>query len=238
MASSFDFDTSSINSATNSAANGVAKSSITSGVAPTNPKAELNQEDFLKLLLTELQYQNPTEPMDSKAMLEQTSMLSQLSMQQKTNEVMTQLASQMETAFSMSAMSALGKYATLDNVISKDDATKFLGIPITFTEDILAANISIKDKSGNVVRNIELGALSAGSGTINWDLLNNSKNVVENGNYTYSVQYINKEGKIKDMSLKNFQVEAVRFKDGVAQIKIGGSYINVDKVSEFHEKLS
>ena len=40
------------------------------------------------------------------------------------------------------------------------------------------------------------------------------------------------------MSLKNFQVEAVRFKDGVAQIKIGGSYINVDKVSEFHEKLS
>lgn len=238
MASSLDFDTSSINSATNSAANSIAKSSITSGSAPSNPKAELNQEDFLKLLLTELQYQDPTEPMDSKAMLEQTSMLSQLSMQQKTNDVMTQLANQMETAFSMSAMSALGKYATLDSAISKDDATKSLGIPINFDEDILGANITIKDKSGNEVRNIEIGAMQAGATMINWDLLNNSKNVVDNGNYTYSVQYINKNGEIKDMSLKNFQVEAVRFKDGVAQIKIGGSYIDVEKVSEFHEKIS
>lgn len=238
MADLNGLNTNTMNSATNKAANSTAKSSLTSGAAPTNPKAELSQEDFLQLLLTELQYQDPTEPMDSKAMLEQTSMLSQLSMQQKTNEVMTQLASQMETAFSMSAMSALGKYATLDASVSKDDATKSLGLPISFNEDISGASITIKDKAGNEVRNIEIGAMKAGAATINWDLLNNAKNTVDNGTYTYAVKYTNAKGEVKDMSLKNFQVEAVRFKDGVAQIKVGGSYINVDKVSEFHESAS
>ena len=154
------------------------------GSTPTNPNAELKQEDFLALLLTELQYQDPTEPMDSQKMLEQTSMLSQLSMQQKTNDVMQKLASQMESAFSMSAMNALGSYATISSSVTKDAATKSLGLPVNFPEDISGATIEVKNNAGTVVRNIELAAMTKGAATIEWDLLNNNKNQVDNDNYT------------------------------------------------------
>ena len=121
-------DTTNTTSALNNALASTNASAVR-GSTPTNPNAELKQEDFLALLLTELQYQDPTEPMDSQKMLEQTSMLSQLSMQQKTNDVMQKLASQMESAFSMSAMNALGSYATISSSVTKDDATKSLGLP-------------------------------------------------------------------------------------------------------------
>lgn len=227
-------NTTNTNSALNSAAASSATSSLTSGSTPTNPNAELTQEDFLALLLTELKYQDPNEPMDAQKMLEQTSMLSQLSMQMKTNEVMQSLASQMENAFSMTAMNALGSYAVIDNSVTKDAATSSLGIPVNFSEDITGANIEITDKSGNVVRNIDLGPMKAGASTINWDLLSNNKNTVDDGTYKYTVTYTNADGQQKQMAMNNFLVEGVRFKDGQAQFKIGDSYINADRISEFN----
>lgn len=207
--------------------------SAVKGSTPTNPNAELKQEDFLALLLTELQYQDPTEPMDSQKMLEQTSMLSQLSMQQKTNDVMQKLASQMESAFSMSAMNALGSYATISNSVTKDDATKSLGLPVNFPEDIAGATIEIKNNAGTVVRNIELDAMTKGAATIEWDLLNNNKNSVDNGTYTYSVNYTTKDGRQMEMQNTNYIVESVRFQNGEAEFKVAGNYIKANRISEF-----
>ena len=203
------------------------------GSTPTNPNAELKQEDFLALLLTELQYQDPTEPMDSQKMLEQTSMLSQLSMQQKTNDVMQKLASQMESAFSMSAMNALGSYATISSSVTKDAATKSLGLPVNFPEDISGATIEVKTNSGTVVRNIELAAMTKGAATIEWDLLNNSKNQVDNGTYTYEVKYTTKDGRQIDMQNTNYLIESVRFQKGEAEFKVAGNYIKANRISEF-----
>ena len=189
---------------------------------PTNPNAELKQEDFLALLLTELQYQDPTEPMDSQKMLEQTSMLSQLSMQQKTNDVMQKLASQMESAFSMSAMNALGSYATISSSVTKDAATKSLGLPVNFPEDISGATIEVKNNAG-----------TKGAATIEWDLLNNNKNQVDNGTYTYEVKYTTKDGRQIDMQNTNYLIESVRFQKGEAEFKVAGNYIKANRISEF-----
>ena len=225
-------DTTNTTSALNNAFASTNASTVRSST-PTNPNAELKQEDFLALLLTELQYQDPTEPMDSQKMLEQTSMLSQLSMQQKTNDVMQKLASQMESAFSMSAMNALGSYATISSSVTKDAATKSLGLPVNFPEDISGATIEVKNNTGTVVRNIELAAMTKGAATIEWDLLNNNKNQVDNGTYTYEVKYTTKDGRQMDMKNTNYLVESVRFQNGEAEFKVAGNYIKANRISEF-----
>ncbi|MCI7076840.1 flagellar hook capping FlgD N-terminal domain-containing protein [Campylobacter sp.] len=225
-------DTTNTTSALNNAFASTNASTVRSST-PTNPNAELKQEDFLALLLTELQYQDPTEPMDSQKMLEQTSMLSQLSMQQKTNDVMQKLASQMESAFSMSAMNALGSYATISSSVTKDAATKSLGLPVNFPEDISGATIEVKNNTGTVVRNIELAAMTKGAATIEWDLLNNNKNQVDNGTYTYEVKYTTKDGRQIDMQNTNYLIESVRFQKGEAEFKVAGNYIKANRISEF-----
>jgi flagellar basal-body rod modification protein FlgD len=50
-------------------------------VTPTNPKGSLQSGDFLKLLITELQNQDPTKPMSNQDMLNQVSQISSLQSQ-------------------------------------------------------------------------------------------------------------------------------------------------------------
>ncbi|AJD04018.1 flagellar hook assembly protein [Campylobacter lari CCUG 22395] len=96
-----------------------------------NPGAELDKDAFLKLLLIELQHQDPTDPMDTEKMLTQTAQLSALEMQDNTNKTMTQLVNAMTklqnsiaASTGMSALAAVGKLATVkDNylVVADDD---------------------------------------------------------------------------------------------------------------------
>ncbi|WP_291950165.1 flagellar hook capping FlgD N-terminal domain-containing protein [Campylobacter sp.] len=105
----------------------------TSGII-SNPKAELDKDAFLKLLLIELQHQDPTDPMDTEKMLTQTAQLSALEMQDNTNKTMTQLVSAMTklqnsiaASTGMNALAAVGKLATVkdDYLIVADDDIQF-----------------------------------------------------------------------------------------------------------------
>ncbi len=100
----------------------------------SNPKAELDKDAFLKLLLIELQHQDPTDPMDTEKMLTQTAQLSALEMQDNTNKTMTQLVSAMTklqnsiaASTGMNALAAVGKLATVkdDYLIVADDDIQF-----------------------------------------------------------------------------------------------------------------
>ncbi|OQX73565.1 MAG: hypothetical protein B6D59_05275 [Campylobacteraceae bacterium 4484_4] len=95
-----------------------------------NPKSILGKDDFLKLLLTELSYQDPTSPMDTEKILTQTSQLATLETQQNTNKVMTELANRFKMEQSMSAISAIGRTARLSNEIEGNQIHKTVSTSI------------------------------------------------------------------------------------------------------------
>lgn len=117
-------------------------SSSSSGIV-SNPNATLDKDAFLKLLLIELQHQDPTDPMDSDKMLTQTSQLSALEMQQNTNttmqkmvETMQKLSDSFSTSMSTSALGAIGKMATVsDNKIKLTGADELIALKMYLPED-------------------------------------------------------------------------------------------------------
>lgn len=203
--------------------------------AGTNPNAQLDKDAFMKLLLTELQYQDPTSPMDTEKMLTQTSQLAALEMQENTNKMMQKLADQLKNSTNMYAVSVLGKMAKIgDSGIIKEEGkgVNFVG----FLENAAkGGKINIRDNNGRLVRTLEFGEAKAGANTFEWDGKDSSGNEAKAGTYSVEISYVDTAGKVKNGGVGNYLVEGVKFVDGVAQVKVGGQYVSIDKVKEFTE---
>ncbi|MBV5348657.1 flagellar hook capping protein, partial [bacterium] len=83
----------------------------TTSSSTTNPNSVLAKDDFLKLLLLELKYQDPTAPMDSEKILSQTSQLATLESAENTNKALAELATSLASSAQYAGISAIGKIA-------------------------------------------------------------------------------------------------------------------------------
>ena len=206
------------------------------GTTGANPNSQLDKDAFMKLLLTELQYQDPTSPMDTEKMLTQTSQLAALEMQENTNSTMRQLVAQLQSNANAYAISALGKMvSTGSNAVNITDDTKEISSALYFKTDATKGKLEIKNANSQVVRTIDFKDVAAGVSKIGWDGKDDAGNQVPNGSYTIEAQYVDKNGKSYTTQVGQYPVEAVKFVDGKAQIRIAGEYVPMDKIAEFYE---
>jgi flagellar basal-body rod modification protein FlgD len=212
----------------------VSSSTTSSDLAATNPGAKLDKDAFMMLLLTELQFQDPTDPMDSDKMLTQTSQLATLETQENTNAMMEKLASRMESSMNMYAISAIGKMASIgSNAVSLEEGavTKF---EVYFEKPIQSGKLIIEDKNGDVVRTVELEAGDAGVKAFEWDGTDNDDNLLDPGYYSVKAEYLDTDSMQQTTQFGIYPVESVRMEEGEALIKLGSSYIPLEYIKEFY----
>lgn len=210
-----------------------------------NPGAVLDKDAFLKLLLIEMQHQDPTDPMDSDKMLTQTSQLAALEMQQNTNNTMQQMVAQMEklsnamgTSQSIGALGAIGKMATVaDNKIKLTGPDEVIALKMYLPEASNKDGITLEvyDKDNKLVyteKASEGKEVSAGHFTMEWPGRNNDGVYAGDGEYTVKIVYNNQEGKKVTASYGTYPIEGVVFKEGVAYAKMAGQEVPFDALGE------
>lgn len=219
-------------------------SSSSSGIV-SNPNATLDKDAFLKLLLIELQHQDPTDPMDSDKMLTQTSQLSALEMQQNTNttmqkmvETMQKLSDSFSTSMSTSALGAIGKMATVsDNKIKLTGADEVIALKMYLPEDSDDKGITLEvyDKNNKLVfseKSNEGKEISKGLFTLEWPGRNNDGVYAGDGEYTVKMVYNNKNGEKITANYGTYPIEGIIFKDGQAIAKMTGQEVPFDAIQE------
>ncbi|RTI90449.1 flagellar basal body rod modification protein [Campylobacter jejuni] len=219
-------------------------SSSSSGIV-SNPNATLDKDAFLKLLLIELQHQDPTDPMDSDKMLTQTSQLSALEMQQNTNttmqkmvETMQKLSDSFSTSMSTSALGAIGKMATVsDNKIKLTGADEVIALKMYLPEDSDDKGITLEvyDKNNKLVfseKSNEGKEISKGLFTLEWPGRNNDGVYAGDGEYTVKMVYNNKNGEKITANYGTYPIEGIIFKDGQAIAKMAGQEVPFDAIQE------
>lgn len=225
-------------------------SSSSSGIV-SNPNATLDKDAFLKLLLIELQHQDPTDPMDSDKMLTQTSQLSALEMQQNTNttmqkmvETMQKLSDSFSTSMSTSALGAIGKMATVsDNKIKLTGADELIALKMYLPEDSdeNGVTLEIYDSNNKLVFSEKSDAKSISQGlfTMEWPGRNNDGVYAGDGEYTVKMVYNNKNGEKITANYGTYPIEGIIFKDGQAIAKMAGQEVPFDQIKEITDyKLS
>lgn len=209
-----------------------ASTTATTGI---NPKSVLGKDDFMKLLLVELQHQDPTEPMDSEKILSQTSQLATLESSENTNKALSDLATQLSASRDFAAVSVIGKMASLGSnavALEKGKTSKF---EIYFEKEIKDGTLNITDKNGNVVKTVSLADQAGKSGVLafQWDGTDNSGKALEEGYYSVKADYVDKTNITQSTQFGIYPVESVRYEDGKPLIKLGSSYVPMDYIVEF-----
>ncbi|EAK8353992.1 flagellar basal body rod modification protein [Campylobacter coli] len=219
-------------------------SSTSSSGLVSNPNATLDKDAFLKLLLIELQHQDPTDPMDSDKMLTQTSQLSALEMQQNTNttmqkmvETMQLLSNSFSTSMSTSAIGAIGKMATVsDNKIKLTGSDEIIALKMYLPEDSDENGVTLEvyDSNNKLVFSEKSGEQSVSQGlfTMEWPGRNNDGVYAGDGEYTVKMVYNNKNGEKITANYGTYPIEGIVFKEGIAYAKMAGQEVPFDAISE------
>ncbi|MDD5373522.1 MAG: FlgD immunoglobulin-like domain containing protein [Sulfurimonas sp.] len=200
----------------------------------TKDKSILGKDDFMKLLLVELQNQDPTEPMDSEKILNQTSQLAGLEASENTNKALATLAASMSSSQQFSTISAIGKTADLGSNAITLDKGKSSAFEVYFPDNVKQGSIEILDKNGNKIKTLDVGTNSKGVYKFDWDGTNAGGNSVDSGIYYVTAAYTNPAGDSLKTRLGAYPIESVKFDSGKTYVKLGSSYVALENVKEVY----
>lgn len=222
----------------------------TNGAVQTNTntvedKTALGKDDFMTLLLVELQHQDPTEPMDSEKILTQTSQLAGLEASENTNKALEDLAASLKNSQEFSTIAAIGKRADLGSDAIAHEKNSESSFEMYFSEEVHSGVIEISDFEGNVVATMpieqlededgnRLGPRDSGVYQFDWDGVANDGSHADTGNYRINAKYVDSDGEKYTSRIGAYPIESVRFEGGKTLLKLGSSYIPLENVVEIY----
>jgi len=170
----------STSSATASDASSTALSSLTS-----------NFSDFLNLLMTQLQNQDPTSPMDTNQFTSELVQFASVEQEINTNSALTQLISLTQAAQLMQSTAMVGKQVLLNSTtLPLQNGSASLQFTATSAEPVA---IAVYNSSGQQVYDTSLNA-TAGTNTWTWNGTSNAGAQMPDGGYTVAVEGANSDG--------------------------------------------
>lgn len=168
-------------------------SNVTTSTDPTAAAATMkktfgmDKDDFMKLFITQLQYQDPLKPQDPSAMLDQLSQLSLVEQSYNSTTAMNKLLTAQNNSMSMTSVSFIGKEVKANGNSTSFDGSTPSSLQFNLSVPTAEATLTIKNASGSIVKTVALGAKSAGDSTVAWDGSDNSGNKLPSGVYSFSV---------------------------------------------------
>lgn len=169
----------------NSAANQVAATlANTSGGTKS-----LGEQDFLNLLVAQLQNQDPLKPQDPSAFTAQLAQFSSLEQLTNVNSNLTKMAS----ANNMSDLNMIGK-----QVVVNGDQFNLGSSAVTFGYQLNSAatkvDLEVLDSNGDTVATLEQQNMDGGQHLLSWDGTNDSGKALPAGQYRLAIKATDADG--------------------------------------------
>ncbi len=132
-------------------------------------KSALGQEDFLKLMTTQLQNQDPFAPMENGEFIAQMAQFSTVTGITEMGETLKDMSSQLSEFRLATATNLLGSSVLIPGNTSRPDENGQIHGVVDLPSASTATSITISDLNGEVIDTIELGAQASGLVGFTWD---------------------------------------------------------------------
>ena len=188
---------------------------------------ELGKDQFIKLFIAQIQYQDPLNPLDSA---EFTAQLAQFSSVEQLYGMNSKLANIEETMTNQGEqrdnLGYIGKTVKADdNTMRVDNGTVQSG---SYTiDDSGYVTIDVYDSDGVIVRTFYKGWEDKGEHDVSWDGRDDSGAIAGDGSYTFEVTARDEDGfYIPSNTYISGEVTGITYQDGQPYLMIGDKIIS------------
>jgi len=193
---------------------------------------QLGQNDFLKLLVTQLKNQDPLKPMDNTAFVAELAQFSQLDQSTKQVQLLEKSIAQQTDSMQYTLLPMIGR-----NVQVEGSLIDLKNGPATLTyalgHEATTVRVTIQDKQGKAIRILDLGSQSAGKQEVKWDGRNQNGFLMPNGTYQYQVLAKDSKGEAVVAAPSSvLTISGIRMVDGTPQLAAGDYVIDRKDIVE------
>jgi len=146
-------------------------------------EGELGQEDFMKLMTTQLRNQDPFEPMDNGEFLGQLASFGTVSGIEDLKLEIQKLAGSLTSNQTVQAASMVGREVLVPGNFANLTSGGSISAAVELPNSVSNLSVGIYDQSGQLIRNTSLGSQSSGTVTFNWDGLAKDGGAAPPGRY-------------------------------------------------------
>ncbi len=214
--------------------------SNTNASVPANSTSILGKDDFLKMLIAQLKFQDPLNPLNGTEFAAQLAQFS--SVEQLTN-IKTSLSQFLNTNIALSnsinnalAASFIGKdvKASASSFSFNGEGTVQYGYSLQQPADTVV--IKIYNEYGGLVKTI-IGTTQRGENTLRWNGIGDDGIKVANGRYSFTIEATDFQGNAIVASPFIYgKVTGVRFKSDGTVFVIEGSEVLLSDIVEIKER--
>lgn len=193
---------------------------------------QMGQNDFLKLLVTQLKNQDPLKPMDNTAFVAELAQFSQLDQSTKQVQLLEKSIAQQTDSMQYTLLPMVGRSVQVEGSL-----IDLKGGPATLTyaleRDASTVRVTVLDTQGRAIRTLDLGTQNSGKQEVRWDGRNQGGLLMPNGIYHYQVAAKDvRGGTVLAAPSSTLTISGVRMVDGIPQLAAGDYVIDRKDIVE------
>jgi len=145
---------------------------------------KLGQDDFIKLMTTQMNHQDPMKPMENGDFLSDMAQFSTVSGLKEIKDSFNSLATSLQSSQALQASSMVGRKVLVPGSMSTlSEGTPMKGA-VELDKNVSDLKVSIVDDKGALVKEINLGNKAAGVAHFSWDGMLAQDKKAMSGNYS------------------------------------------------------
>jgi flagellar basal-body rod modification protein FlgD len=156
--------------------------------AASASSSTMNKDAFLKLLVAQLQHQDPLNPTQGTEFVTQLSQFALVEQAVAQSQQLGVLGTQLTGLSNEGVTSLVGKTVTVKGSAAHFDGVTSVSSGATLGGAAASVSVDVVDASGKTVKTLDLGAHAAGAMSIRWDGRDASGNLAPAGTYSFKVK--------------------------------------------------
>ncbi len=162
---------------------------------PREIKKTLGKDDFLKIMVTQMKNQDPTNPFKAEQMAAEIAQFTSVEQLQNVNQNLAKMATQNRPVEQMAMTNLIGKVVTVDRERFPHLEGQSEVLNFNLPQDASSVRVTLISEGGEVVLEKDIGAQKAGEASFTWDGLKSNTLPAKAGNFMFRIDAKDDKGR-------------------------------------------